>query len=84
VLIEFSPPTVNVPGNLSPAERDVARRLVEGERLPEIARARKTSPHTVANQLRSIYQKLGVSDRAELVRVCRAMIRVAGGHSGSV
>jgi DNA-binding CsgD family transcriptional regulator len=33
-----------------------------------IARARGTSPHTVANQIRSLFSKLGVGSRAEFVR----------------
>jgi DNA-binding CsgD family transcriptional regulator len=72
VLFEFPLPGIDLPSGLTPAERDVARRTIEGQSKGEIARARKTSVHTVTNQLRSIYQKLRISSRPELVRVCRA------------
>ena len=36
----------------------------------DIARRRGTSPRTIANQLRSIYSKLGISGRGELIRRC--------------
>jgi DNA-binding CsgD family transcriptional regulator len=55
---------------LSRAERDVARRIIEGQSLSEIAKARGTSVHTVGNQLRSIYAKLEIGSRGELVRMC--------------
>jgi len=72
VLLEFPWPNTRLPDSFSPAERDVARRANEGKSIPEIAHDRQTSPHTVANQLRAIYAKLGVTNRAELVRACRA------------
>ena len=51
---------------LSPAELDVARRILDGRSNAEIAAERATSARTVANQLASIYRKLGVGSRAEL------------------
>jgi DNA-binding CsgD family transcriptional regulator len=71
VLLEFPWPAAKAPDSLTPAERDVARRAIEGQAKSEIARARKTSVHTVANQLRSVYTKLGIGSRVELVRLCR-------------
>jgi DNA-binding NarL/FixJ family response regulator len=53
---------------LSPAERAIAAALVEGKTNAAIARARGTSAHTVANQIRSIFERLGVGSRTELVR----------------
>ncbi len=53
---------------LTEAERAVAAGLVEGKSNLEIARARGTSPRTVANQIRGIFEKLGVRGRSELVR----------------
>ncbi len=53
---------------LSPAEREVASALVEGKTNAAIARARGTSANTVANQIRSIFDKLGVGSRTELAR----------------
>jgi DNA-binding CsgD family transcriptional regulator len=52
---------------LTKAEREVARMLVLGDTNAEIARRRGSSVHTVANQVASIFRKLGVSTRAELV-----------------
>jgi DNA-binding NarL/FixJ family response regulator len=51
---------------LTRAERAVARGVLSGWSNAEIARRRRSSPRTVANQLASIYRKLGVSSRAEL------------------
>jgi len=52
---------------LSGAERDVAMRLLGGMRGAAIACERGTSPRTVANQITSIYHKLGISSRRELM-----------------
>jgi len=51
---------------LTPAERAVAREVLEGHSNAEIARRRNSSPRTVVNQLAAVYRKLGVSSRAEL------------------
>ena len=75
VLLEFPWPDVRLPDSLSRAERDVARRASDGQSVREIARVRRTSVHTVANQLRSIYGKLGITTRAQLVGACRAGAR---------
>lgn len=56
---------------LSAAERDVATHLIDGKSNAEIARARGTSPRTVANQIRGMFDKLGLSGRSELVRALR-------------
>lgn len=72
VLIGFSIAPVEVPAGLSAAERDVVRRVLEGRSNAEIAEARRSSTNTVANQLHSIYGKLGVSGRLELAQRCVA------------
>ena len=54
---------------LTEAERDVANRLTTGVSSKEIAEARGTSVCTVANQISSLYRKLGVGSRTELVQV---------------
>ena len=77
MLLEFPWPDTRLPDSLSPAERDVARRANEGQSVPEIARERHTSAHTVANQLRAIYAKLGISNRAGLMRAVRRRARSA-------
>lgn len=58
-----------LPGNLTRAERDVVRLVLEGRSNAEIALTRGTSPRTVANQLQAIYAKLHVGSRRELVAV---------------
>lgn len=55
---------------LTDAEREVVRRVLEGATTSAIAAARRTSPRTVANQLQSIFRKLGIASRAELARCC--------------
>lgn len=64
-----------MPPELTKAEADVARRVVAGEQNDTIARARRTSQRTVANQLASIFKKLGVSSRSELIAKLYAAAR---------
>ena len=52
---------------LTKAEEEVVRAIFEGKSNETIARARGTSPRTVANQIASIFRKHGVASRAELV-----------------
>lgn len=60
-------------GQLLPAaEYDVARLLVEGKTHKEIANARGTSVRTVANQVRSVFQRLRISGRGELLHYLAA------------
>lgn len=49
------------------AEREVVALTLEGMSNAEIAKERAVSERTVANQLSSVYRKLGVNSRAELV-----------------
>ena len=51
---------------LSDAERDVVLHLLRGATNAEIGLQRGTSHHTVANQIQSIYARLGVRSRVEL------------------
>ncbi len=51
---------------LTDAEREVLAHLVTGSTNSDIAHRRCTSENTVANQVHSIYTKLGVRSRAEL------------------
>lgn len=57
---------------LTEAERDVAERAIAGSSNRAIARARGTSERTVANQLASIFHKVGVGSRAELAAKLRS------------
>jgi len=52
---------------LNPAERDIVRLRVEGMSYAEMAKTRKTSPRTIANQVGAVYRKLGVSGRLALL-----------------
>lgn len=52
---------------LTPAERDVTLLIVKGLSIAEIAEARKTAPGTVKAQSSSIFRKIGVSSRTELM-----------------
>jgi DNA-binding CsgD family transcriptional regulator len=60
---------------LSAAEREVGRDLLRAVPQRDIARRRGRALRTVANQVRSIYRKLGVSDRNEFVTLVRAGTR---------
>ncbi len=51
---------------LTDAEREVVAHLVTGSTNRDIANRRRTSENTVANQVHSVYLKLGVRSRAEL------------------
>ncbi|WP_052494236.1 LuxR C-terminal-related transcriptional regulator [Nitrosospira sp. NpAV] len=53
--------------NLSETEREVAALMIAGSTNADIAQRRGTSEHTVANQVQSIFRKLGVRSRGELV-----------------
>ena len=52
---------------LSPREQEVLRLIAEGLSAPQIGRRIHLSPTTVKSHLRSLYDKLGVSDRAAAV-----------------
>ena len=53
--------------DLTGAEYEVAVFVLAGRSNAEIARTRQVSPRTVANQVASLFRKLGVSSRGELV-----------------
>jgi DNA-binding CsgD family transcriptional regulator len=63
-----------LPTPLTRAEREVARLVREGHSNAQIAAARKTSVHTVANQIAAIMRKLGVGSRVEIA-LARASAR---------
>jgi DNA-binding NarL/FixJ family response regulator len=54
---------------LSPAESEVAALAVSGQSNAEIATFRGTSLRTTANQIASLFSKLGVHSRLELVTI---------------
>jgi DNA-binding NarL/FixJ family response regulator len=65
-LVVFDVPAPVPPRGLTEAEREVAELVLEGLSNRDIAERRGASVKTIANQLRRIYEKLGVSSRFEL------------------
>jgi DNA-binding CsgD family transcriptional regulator len=74
--------TFTLPGDsaisLSSAESDVAQHILAGRSNSEIAALRRCSARTVANQVASLFRKLGVRSRLELV----ALTPLLGGRRG--
>jgi DNA-binding NarL/FixJ family response regulator len=68
-VLSFPLPAIPLPASLSPAERDVAIAIVAGKTNEEIAAERRSSVRTVANQVASMFRKLQVRSRGELVAV---------------
>ena len=68
-------PASRLPPTLSNAERTVVLDLVDGISRDAIAQARGTSPRTVANQMASIFRKLRVGSRVELLVALLAQAR---------
>lgn len=70
-VLLFSAPTQEhgALGALSDAEREVASAAARGDDNQTISERRKVSRATVAKQLASAYEKLGVGTRAELARL---------------
>lgn len=56
--------------DLSPAEARVARALIEGKTVAEVAKSFNLAEATVRNQLRMVFIKTGASRQAELVALC--------------
>ena len=59
--------SVAVVRGLTDAQRDVLKRIVDGESNAEIAEGRGTSARTVANQVAEIFRHFDVRSRAALV-----------------
>lgn len=59
---------LRVPESLTDAEREVAQMVYRGMSNGDIAVRRGTAPTTVANQLASIYRKLDISSRDEMMQ----------------
>jgi DNA-binding NarL/FixJ family response regulator len=57
-----------LPPELTAAERDVLARVVRGASNRDIARARKSSERTIANQVASLLRKTGATSRFDLIR----------------
>lgn len=63
---------------LTGAEIDVVRALVEGQSVAEIARARDRSVETVRTQVRSILAKTQTKAQSELIRVTLNLMDIVG------
>jgi DNA-binding CsgD family transcriptional regulator len=61
-------PTLGRPRGLTPREQQVADLAAHGRRSRDIGEALGISTRTVDNHLSAIYQKLGITTRAELAR----------------
>jgi DNA-binding NarL/FixJ family response regulator len=57
--------------SLSSREAVIVNRLLDGERVPEIARALFVSQSTVRNQLSAVFRKTNVASQPELIRLLR-------------
>jgi DNA-binding CsgD family transcriptional regulator len=64
--------TLDASGGLTPAERAVAQLACQGLSNLQSAQARASSERTVANQLASLYRKLSINSRVELLCVLSA------------
>jgi DNA-binding NarL/FixJ family response regulator len=71
VVFTYARPVWILPPSLTMAERGVVLGMLTGATQREIARARGTAPRTIANQVASIFRKLGVGSRVELFAVLR-------------
>ncbi len=69
--------------SLSPTERAVLARLATGWAVTPIARDLGMSPNTCRTHLQRAGQKLGVLDRAELLRWCLGHLRVLAYYRGA-
>lgn len=52
---------------LTPREREVVRAIARGSSTPEIAAELHLSAHTVRDYIKTVFEKIGVNSRAELV-----------------
>ena len=71
LFLHYQWPSWRLPPTLSGAERTVVLDLLDGASRRDIAFSRGTSPRTVANQMASIFRKLRVSSRVELLAALR-------------
>ena len=71
------------PEELSPSELRVLRFLPTNLTRPEIARSLHVSVNTVNTHIRSIYSKLGATDRSSAVRQARELRLLAIGRAPS-
>jgi DNA-binding CsgD family transcriptional regulator len=73
-LLESGDPQPEILPGLTGAEADVARLAAQGLSNKQIAVRRGTSPRTVANQIASLFRKLGLASRPELLARLRRVV----------
>ncbi|MEO7113375.1 MAG: LuxR C-terminal-related transcriptional regulator [Polyangiaceae bacterium] len=66
MLVSWPSPTSKMP-SLTPAELDVLRLVALGKSNLEIAKARATSPRTIANQVSALLRKFAADSRLALM-----------------
>lgn len=66
LLVSFPIPNAGFEGSLTKTETQIAQAILAGLSHADIARRRGTALRTIANQVASIYKKLGVRSRLEL------------------
>jgi DNA-binding CsgD family transcriptional regulator len=69
-LLSFPVRALELPADLTRAEREVVLGVLAGKSNQEIARERGTSAYTVMNQLTNVFRKLEVNSRWELIAWC--------------
>lgn len=57
---------------LSPRELEIVRLLLQGRRVPQIARSLFLSPNTVRSHLKSVFRKFDVHSQGELIEMLHA------------
>lgn len=67
VLVHFRPPLFNTKVCLTQREKEVIRLVVEGMKNREIANMLNITEHSVRNHVYRIFDKIGISSRAELI-----------------
>jgi DNA-binding CsgD family transcriptional regulator len=66
-VLSFPIPQFRYPADITTAEKEIIRLLLDGLSTRQISKQLGTSPQTVSKQLASIYIKAGVKSRAGLV-----------------
>jgi len=70
VVLSFPLGPTELPPDLTPVERGVVEAVLQGKTNADIARERGRSPRTIANQVATVFKKLGVRSRRELAAQC--------------
>jgi DNA-binding CsgD family transcriptional regulator len=83
LLLRYRCASWRLPQTLSAAERSVVLDLLAGASRGDIALSRGTSQRTVANQMASIFRKLRVGSRIELLAVLRPSPVVPAGAASA-